>query len=244
MKNNNTEWLAGANDKPVSFVCLPVLQKHHSASKALGMAGDHISHTGGTTMNSFNRIYTQCDICGRDIHYGNAVLEIERTVEQHDHEEETGLQTVTVIDADPLATLCASCGNSMADRKAFWELLVRELELPGPASEDDAAQPTETGLPETCDACGMELTVGRARVALVRLIGQMNWDDERNDGELAVIDGEDMLSFCPSCGNTMSSHRLRQALHRLIDDLGVPEQLEAGVGEELAELRETVVVDL
>ncbi len=183
-------------------------------------------------MNSFNRIYTQCDICGKDIHYGNAVLEIERNVEQHDYDEETGLQTVTVIDADSLATLCASCGNSMANRKELWKLLVQELELPGPACDDDAAQATESGLPETCDSCGMELTVGRARVALVQLIGQVDWSEQRDDSELSVIDGEDILSFCPECGNGMSSRRLDLAIHKVLDDLGAPERLEAGVGTE------------
>lgn len=178
-------------------------------------------------MSEFQRVYTQCDNCGRDIYYGNAVLEIERNVEQHDYEEETGLHSVTVIDAEPLATLCAHCGNSMADRKEIWKHLVRILALPLPLTAADTAQQTEAGLPETCGCCGMELTVGRARVALVRLIGQMDWSEQRDDGELSVIDGEDILSFCPACGNKMSTSRLHQALQLIIGDLGVPERMEA-----------------
>ncbi len=178
-------------------------------------------------MSGFERIYTRCDVCGRAIHYGNAVLEIERNVEQHDYEEETGLHTVTVIDAEPLATLCARCGNSLGDRKELWKHLSRILELPAPLTAADVAQQTETGLPETCGSCGMELAVGRARVSLVRMIGQMDWSEARQDGELYVIDGEDILSFCPDCGNRMSSLRLHQALHELLDDLAVPERMEA-----------------
>jgi hypothetical protein len=45
-----------------------------------------------------NNIFTQCDVCGRDIRNGNAVLEISRNVEQHDYEEENCLHRVTVID--------------------------------------------------------------------------------------------------------------------------------------------------
>ena len=44
--------------------------------------------------------------------------------------------------------------------------------------------------------------------------------------ELYVIDGEDILSFCASCGNKMSTHRLKHALHALIDDVGAPERME------------------
>jgi hypothetical protein len=191
------------------------------------MAAVHISHTGGKTMSTFNRIFTQCDVCDRDIFYGNALLELERNVEQYDYEEETGLHSVTVIDSDPLVTLCARCGNSMGDRKELWKHLTRILELPAPFTDADAAQQTEAGLPETCGRCGIELTVGRARVALVRLIGQMDWSDRLDDGELFVIDGEDIVSFCPDCGNRMSNCRLHQALHELLDDLAVPERMEA-----------------
>jgi hypothetical protein len=190
-------------------------------------------------MNGFKRVYTQCDVCGRDIDYGNAVLEIQRNVEQHDYEEETGLQTVTVIDADPVVTLCARCANSLADRKELWKHLAKELEIPGPSSDEDAAQQTEAGLPETCGCCGMELLVGRARVALVRLIGQMDWSDQRDDGELFVMDAEDILSFCPDCGNRMSTRRLQQALQRVLDDLAVPERMESGVNTDDTHLHGT-----
>ena len=175
---------------------------------------------------STNTIFTQCDICGRDIHYGNAILEISRNVEQHDHEEETGLHGVTVIDADPLVTACGRCGNSLSDRKEIWKHLGKELDLPAPANASDAAQQTEAGLPQTCSCCGIELEIGTARVSLIRHIAQVEWSDERDDSELYVIDGEDILSFCAACGNKMSSHRLQRVLHELIDDLAVPERME------------------
>ena len=177
---------------------------------------------------STNTIFTQCDVCGRDICYGNAVLEIERNVEQHDYEEETGLQSVTVVDSDPLVTICAHCGNSMADRKEIWKYLIKTLALPAPATSFDAAQQNEEGLPETCGCCGIELETGMTRVSLIRLIGQIDWSDELNNSELSIIDGEDVLSFCAVCGNKMSTNRLRQALHKLIDDVAVPERHEYG----------------
>lgn len=179
-------------------------------------------------MSTNNSIYSHCDVCGKEIRYGNAVLEIERNVEQHDYEEDTALHSVTVIDAEPLATLCARCGNSLADRKEIWKHLVRTLGLPGPASDEDVAQQTEAGLPETCGCCGEELKIGRARVSLVQLIGQMDWSDERQDGELFVIHGEDLLSFCPDCGNRMSTHRLKAAMVELLEDVAAPERHEYG----------------
>lgn len=190
-------------------------------------------------MNELKQVYTRCDICGREIRYGNAVLEIQRNVEQHYYEEDTGQPEVTVIDADPLVTLCAGCGNSMANRKELWKILVKELGLPGPACDEDTAQQTVSRLPETCGCCGVELEIGKARVSLVRLIGQMDWSEQRDDGELSVIDGEDILSFCPACGNKMSTRRLQQALQRIIDDLGVPERMETGSGTQQPELHGT-----
>jgi hypothetical protein len=179
-------------------------------------------------MDEFNRVYTQCDTCGKDIHYGNAVLEIQRNVEQHDYIEETGLRTGTVIDADPLLTSCASCGNNLSNSKKLHKLLMSKLGLTSPDNNEDAAQQMEADLPESCDCCGKELKIGRARVSLVKLIGQMDWSDQRGDGELFVIDGEDVLSFCPDCGNKMSSHRLQQALKKVLDDLTMPKRMESG----------------
>lgn len=80
-------------------------------------------------MSTNNSTYTDCEVCGKDIRYGNAVLEIERNVEQHEFEEETDLHSVTVIDADPLVTLCARCGNSLHnDERDLYERKARLLE--------------------------------------------------------------------------------------------------------------------
>lgn len=173
-----------------------------------------------------NEIFTQCDVCGRDIRYGNAVVEIKRHIEQYDIEEETGLHSVMVIDAYPLATLCARCGNCLADRKEGWQQLVCILGLPGPSTDDGASPQTEVGLPETCSNCGAEMKISTARVSLVRQTAQIEWNDELNDSELYVIDGEDVLTFCPDCGNKMSIRRLRQAVHDMLNDLAVPERFE------------------
>lgn len=201
------------------------------------------------TMCINNSVFAQCDVCGRDIRYGNAILEIGRNVEQHEYEEETDLHSVTIIDADPLVTLCARCGNSMADRKEIWKYLVANLGLPGPANYEDAAQQAEAGLPETCGCCGVELGENRARVSIARLIGQMDWSEKLNDGELSVIDGEDVLSFCPDCGNKMSTRRLKQAFRELIDDTAAPEKYEnndfndeLGLYERKARLLERVLL--
>ncbi len=164
-----------------------------------------------------NKIYSQCDICGRDISYGNAVLEIKRNVEQLDYDEERGLKSVTVIDADPLTTICARCGNSIVDCKELRKQMLKILSLPAITAAIDAAQQMKEGIQENCCCCGNELKTSAARVTLVRLIGQMDWSDKLHDGELFVIDGDDILTFCSACGNKMSVERLKTAVKKVLD---------------------------
>lgn len=167
-----------------------------------------------------NHIYTECDICTCDIRYGNAVLEIHRNTELHSFEEGTGQHSIATIDSEPLVTLCASCGNYLANRKALRKHLLKELETP-----ESITYTASDCQPGTCGSCGVDLETSKERVSLVRLIAQIEWSDKLNDSELSVIDGEDVISFCVECAKKMSSHCLKKALHLLIDDI-VPEGME------------------
>lgn len=53
----------------------------------------------------------ECLLCDKPIYYGNAMVSINRTVEQVDRTEEYPDGEVTVIDSDQLFALCGSCGN-------------------------------------------------------------------------------------------------------------------------------------
>ena len=167
-------------------------------------------------MNRRHEVYAQCDICDRDIRYGNAVLEISRNVEQYHNEEETEVRSATVIDTDSLAIICAHCGNYLANRKEILKHLAADLGLPTPPNTAENACP---GLPLTCNCCTSVLDENKTRVLLVRLVAQVEWNDELNDSELIVIDCEDVFSFCPSCGNKMSTRLMRKSVRGLLDEL-------------------------
>jgi hypothetical protein len=57
--------------------------------------------------------YCQCDWCGKDIKYGNASLSIDRMIQQADWDSEYDGVRLTVIDSQPLITLCARCAGKM-----------------------------------------------------------------------------------------------------------------------------------
>jgi len=58
-------------------------------------------------------ICTTCDWCGKDIAYGNALVTIDRNIEQIDSTEEYPDGIATVIESDSLLELCAQCGNKL-----------------------------------------------------------------------------------------------------------------------------------
>ncbi|HPX61498.1 MAG TPA: hypothetical protein PLN25_07000 [Deltaproteobacteria bacterium] len=169
-----------------------------------------------------NSVFVQCDVCGRNIYYGNAILEIARNVEQPHYEDFDSRKAVAVIESEPLITLCACCGNILADRKEVWKYLASNLGLPVPANNEDNTRQPGSSLPEICSCCGVEFGENRARVSVVRFIGQMDWSEELNEDELIVIDAEDVLSLCPDCDKIISPLRLKQAFDGLIDYLTMP----------------------
>jgi hypothetical protein len=67
----------------------------------------------GGDMKREEEICTTCDWCGKDIAYGNAMVTINRNIEQMDSTEEDPEGIVTVIDSKSLLELCAQCGNKL-----------------------------------------------------------------------------------------------------------------------------------
>jgi hypothetical protein len=58
-------------------------------------------------------VYEHCDWCGREILFGNAVVTLNKNIEQVDATEESPEGVITVIESDTLLTLCADCGNRL-----------------------------------------------------------------------------------------------------------------------------------
>jgi len=56
-------------------------------------------------------IFAECEWCNAPIYHGNASVEITRHIQQVDSDE------ITVINAEALLTLCASCGNRLDEEK-------------------------------------------------------------------------------------------------------------------------------
>ena len=56
-------------------------------------------------------IFAECDWCNAPIYHGNASVDISRNIQQVDSD------AITVIHAEALLTLCASCGNRLDEEK-------------------------------------------------------------------------------------------------------------------------------
>jgi hypothetical protein len=59
-----------------------------------------------------NSVFTTCDKCGKEIHYGNAYVSVQRNVEQAEHNFISNEDEVQIIDSELLLTLCGKCGNA------------------------------------------------------------------------------------------------------------------------------------
>jgi hypothetical protein len=58
-----------------------------------------------------NEAFGECIACGRRIDFGNAMVTINRNIEQANRPDNSQIGEITVIDSTNLITLCASCGN-------------------------------------------------------------------------------------------------------------------------------------
>lgn len=58
-------------------------------------------------------IHCYCDACGNPIRFGNAMVTINRNIEQVNRDPESGQETITVIESECLTTVCAECGNQL-----------------------------------------------------------------------------------------------------------------------------------
>lgn len=75
--------------------------------------------------------YGECDACGKTIQFGNALVALNRNIEQIDASTEYPGGEATVLDSQVLLTLCANCGSQIdADqlRDVLVSLLVRNVE--------------------------------------------------------------------------------------------------------------------
>ena len=66
-----------------------------------------------TNAGTMEETYCKCDWCGKDIKYGNASLSIDRMIQQADWDSEYDGVRITVIDGQPLITLCARCAGKL-----------------------------------------------------------------------------------------------------------------------------------
>jgi len=144
-----------------------------------------------------------CSVCAGTIRSGNVCIDISRKVEQHEVVE--GKNYVTVIDSDIMAIFCAKCGNQHAQVRTWRQLLCEHLGLTeqGGASNQDA----------TCDLCHCHIPDGWARVTIDLMISQA---EKNPTGDHIPIYAEDILVFCPSCGNKMGRDKLNDAVSEIL----------------------------
>jgi hypothetical protein len=149
----------------------------------------------------------ECCACAGTIRQGNACLEISRKVEQH---EVCGdKHFATVIDSDSFATFCASCGNHFSNANDWRRRLIDILGL-----KEDVAT---SKLTNVCDRCQCHLSAQSKRVSVELMISQLEYFPESNDGGGFIpIMAEDILIFCSSCGDNMSTDLLNRSIAKLI----------------------------
>ncbi|NJD37461.1 MAG: hypothetical protein FIA89_03945 [Geobacter sp.] len=161
-------------------------------------------------------VFTQCSCCGSDIHFGNAIVQIERLVQQIDlNAEGTGL-VIDVIDSSVLATICYECGNQ---NSISWRLRKSISPLLGlPLPDEIVIHPYRENNtePDPCDCCGCEIKTGNAQVDLSLRIAQVDWSEEYDDDVQTTIYGDSLFTFCAACGNRMSEERLGDALRQVL----------------------------
>jgi hypothetical protein len=56
-----------------------------------------------------------------------------------------------------------------------------------------------------CDLCGKPIPFGATSVSLERNVGQAEATAECPDGELTVLDSEELFVFCAECGGLMTA---------------------------------------
>ena len=64
-------------------------------------------------MNASEWVFANCDWCGTPIRYGNALVTVDRLVQQVDRTERFPDGVVSVIESSSLLTLCSRCGNRL-----------------------------------------------------------------------------------------------------------------------------------
>ena len=161
-------------------------------------------------------IFRQCSCCGSDIHFGNAIVQIERIVQQIDlNAEGTGL-VADVIDSSVLATICYKCGNQNSMRWRLRKQMSPLLDLPLP--DEIVIHPYRENYaePDPCDCCECEIKIGNAQVELSLRIAQVDWSEEYDEGIQTTIYGESLFTFCAACGNRMSEECLDEAVRQVL----------------------------
>lgn len=147
-----------------------------------------------------------CSACAGTINIGNACIDISRKVEQHEVCENRHF--VTVIDSDSLAVFCATCGNRYSNAKDWRMLLIDTLGLK-----------KHTVNRNICDRCHCYLPDHSSRVSVELMISQVEYCAESNDGGGFIpIVAEEILTFCPACGNKMSTDLLINIVGKLVAD--------------------------
>lgn len=148
-----------------------------------------------------------CSVCAGTIRSGNVCIDISRKVEQHEVVE--GKKNATVIDSDILAIFCAKCGNQHAHARTWRKLLSEHLCLNGPEEV--------SGKDATCDLCYCRIPDGSARVTIELMISQA---EKNPTGDHVPVYAEDILVFCPSCGNKMGRDKMNDAVNEILISQG------------------------
>jgi hypothetical protein len=69
-----------------------------------------------------------------------------------------------------------------------------------------------------CDRCKKPIYYGNAYVCITRSIEQADFDIAKNREEITVIDSEEIITFCGSCGNMFDQHTIGNIINSIPTD--------------------------
>lgn len=67
----------------------------------------------------------------------------------------------------------------------------------------------------TCNRCKKEIKYGQAYVTILRNIEQVDYNMTTGEDEIEVIDSNDLVTFCGSCGNSFNADMITNIINSI-----------------------------
>jgi hypothetical protein len=160
----------------------------------------------------------QCDCCGKEIRSGNACVEFMRRVNKTAVDAK-GKLTVTSVDDDILALICADCGNSYSDTASVRHKLGDKIGMSDRLPKLLSNRSAKDMEYRECDGCIENMKHSRSQTDLYVQIAQINRD--ANDVcYFTSIRSDNLFTFCHKCGYYFSRDFVEDEVRKMVKGIG------------------------